>query len=1596
MRKIYIALLSLFTLFFFSTKSSGQVSTYIFSQTSGAYTPITGGTVVATATANAGAAALDDVNFTLPAATIPFTFTFNGIGYTGLNINSNGYITFGATLPPGGFPYTPLSDPTAYAGAIAAFGGDNIGVFNIASATAEIRYEIVGVAPNREFVIQWKNFRPTFATTTASAFVLDFQVRLGENNFIKVVYGGTLGYLIGSTPYNGTKQIGLRGATAADFNNRLNAAGVAFGSSIAGTANTSAQNFNTTTNPPGMPASGLTYTWFVPPPCVAGSMAGGVTQSTLSSACVGVPFSLSVTGASFGTGLTYQWESSTTGVFPGTTIGGATAATYLVPTQSTATYYRRKMTCSGTDAFSTPVLVGQNSASSCYCPVTFTSNVEPITLVNMATINNATSATLNGTPPLEDFSAIVANVSKGQSYPIRVKGNTDGNFTTRIDVYIDFNQDGDFIDPGENFFIGTIVNSTGVDAIEATGNIAIPPTALDGNARMRVMKKFNTSATPCNTDGYGQAEDYTLNISTPLCIAPSAVSVGTITANSAIVTFTSGGGTAYVEYGLAGFTPGAGAAAGAGGTVITPATSPQLIAGLAANTLYTAYVRRDCGAGVFSSNTSAGNFRTLCGAISTFPYTETFEASDPTRPCWKVNEYVVGVVDWIYATGGNGGAITTAHGGTLNARFYQGNYNGNTTKLVSPSLNLSSMTNGAVVRFWFAQEVWAGDQDQMRVYYKTSAAGPWTLIPGAVYTASVGQWTEVELTLPASTTAPDYYVAFEGFANFGRGVLIDDVTIEAAPSCPKPTAVSAVAITSTAVTVSFTSPGTGFIVEYGAPGFVPGTTNTAGVGGTVVFGPGSPITVGPPSNTLAPNTAYDFYVRRICIPGVDFSVNVKVTATTLCSAVNVPYTQDFNAAVIPAPPTCTSIQDLNGSPTWQTVAPPPVAWGFPGNALRYLYDVSKPANDWFFIQGLNLTGGTTYQLSYKYGATDPLYPEKMKVAYGATASAAGMVNVLIDYPSIVANGAAPFAKTEKLGFTPAVTGVYYIGFQVYSDADEFQLYLDSINVKIAPILDVGVTGIVTPALTCPTNNVFIQANIKNYNITTADFSLHPDTVRAVITGAGTATLSAVLNTGTLAPGASMGIYLSPAFNFSSGGVYNIKVYTKSLEDLETANDTLTTSIVVNANPPAPVITPSSAQLCIGSSVQLNTQFTPPAPPVTLPAVSSGTITVAIPDNLPAGATHTIAVSSIPAGASLTGISVTIDKIAHTYDGDLIINLRSPDNKFLNLFNQRGLGGDSIISMVINSTSANSLVGGVPPFTNTFAPDAIAANPPTGFDQNVTSFAGMYGGGNGNWTLAVRDNAGLDVGILRGWSITFTYQFVNPVVTWSPLTGLFTNATATTAYTGGDAFSVYVKPPATGTFTYTATATSAAGCTTSGTATVTVNPIPVVTIGSIPDTVCLSDQLVPLVASPAGGSWSGIGVSGSNFVPPATAVGTYTLTYSYSSALGCGTTGTKRIVVKDCPERIIELSDNALYLYPNPNNGQFNIRINSVLYNYLGMKVFANNGILVKSQVLSGLAYGRVIPIDLTNLPGGVYMVKFYYDGGVRASEKTFKIIIGNP
>jgi hypothetical protein len=68
---------------------------------------------------------------------------------------------------------------------------------------------------------------------------------------------------------------------------------------------------------------------------------------------------------------------------------------------------------------------------------------------------------------------------------------------------------------------------------------------------------------------------------------------------------------------------------------------------------------------------------------------------------------------------------------------------------------------------------------------------------------------------------------------------------------------------------------------------------------------------------------------------------------------------------------------------------------------------------------------------------------------------------------------------------------------------------------------------------------------------------------------------------------------------------------------------------------------------------------------------------------------------------------------------------------------------------------------------------------------------------------------------------------------------------------------------------------------------------------VPINLCLDANCVPLVGSPIGGTWSGVGVVGSQFCPSVSGVGTSSITYTYSLG-GCTFTATTGAVVNPLP------------------------------------------------------------------------------------------------
>lgn len=249
-----------------------------------------------------------------------------------------------------------------------------------------------------------------------------------------------------------------------------------------------------------------------------------------------------------------------------------------------------------------------------------------------------------------------------------------------------------------------------------------------------------------------------------------------------------------------------------------------------------------------------------------------------------------------------------------------------------------------------------------------------------------------------------------------------------------------------------------------------------------------------------------------------------------------------------------------------------------------------------------------------------------------------------------------------------------------------------------------------------------------------------------------------------------------------------------------------------------------------------------------------------------------------------------------------------------------------------------------------------------------------------------------VAVCHGVNHTFTiatsgtvssYQWqisIDGGTTWANLSGATTTSFAITAAVAQNGYR------------FRCVVTGSCGPVNSNAAVLTVNPLPEFTINGLPATVCISDAAVTLSASLAGGTWSGPGVQGNQFFPAVAGLGSKTISYSVTVA-GCTTVKTALIQVNECAERHLLLDAfTAVYVYPNPNNGLFSIRLNTDLYKRLGLKVFAADGKLVKTQVFTGVSFGSVVSVDISYMPSGTYQLYLYNDEG-EFIKKAVSIIV---
>jgi hypothetical protein len=111
---------------------------------------------------------------------------------------------------------------------------------------------------------------------------------------------------------------------------------------------------------------------------------------------------------------------------------------------------------------------------------------------------------------------IITNVNREEAYPLTVRTNTDGPFTTITMVWIDWNQDCIFDRFSEQYNLGEVTEALDGPTSKSPFMIRIPKTAVLGETVMRVATRYKGEGDPssllCELGFDGEVEDYTLNI----------------------------------------------------------------------------------------------------------------------------------------------------------------------------------------------------------------------------------------------------------------------------------------------------------------------------------------------------------------------------------------------------------------------------------------------------------------------------------------------------------------------------------------------------------------------------------------------------------------------------------------------------------------------------------------------------------------------------------------------------------------------------------------------------------------------------------------------------------------------------------------------------------------------------------------------------------------------------------------------------------------------------------------------------------------------------------------------------------------------------
>ena len=202
-----------------------------------------------------------------------------------------------------------------------------------------------------------------------------------------------------------------------------------------------------------------------------------------------------------------------------------------------------------------------------------------------------------------------------------------------------------------------------------------------------------------------------------------------------------------------------------------------------------------------------------------------------------------------------------------------------------------------------------------------------------------------------------------------------------------------------------------------------------------------------------------------------------------------------------------------------------------------------------------------------------------------------------------------------------------------------------------------------------------------------------------------------------------------------------------------------------------------------------------------------------------------------------------------------------------------------------------------------------------------------------------------------------------------------NVCETTATINVSECDIYTSPSGNYSWTtsgmYMDTIPNAALCDSVITINLTINTSPSVSYSEPITTICVYNAAFNLSGeSPAGGTFSGAGVTGNSFDPSVAGVGSFNISYTYSDGNNCTGVAMSTIVVDACSS--LEELQKDFIVYPNPASGTVQIKFEIGKQANITLIDLAGNEVL-KSTITNQEQ------IDIKELEAGEYIILFESD-----------------